>query len=237
MSVHKRYTVIYCLLACTLFIVGAKCALKSGADSKHIINVPYISQEGCAATGCELVSATMVLNYYGCHASVEDVIRHTPVSNITQTKNGLSGDDPAQYFIGDPYSPNGYGCYAPVIVSVMNDFFKVDGTIEAVNLTGKDIDTLINGYIKSDNPVLIWATSNMKEPAKGNRWILRGTDKTFQWIAGEHCLVLVGCDENNYYFNDPYNSNGVMAFDKSLVAKRYISLGKQAVAVRKATKN
>lgn len=235
MSEHKKRAVIYCLLACTL-LVGAKYALNNVTSSKYIINVPYISQEDCAATGCELVSATMVLNYYGCHISVEDVIRHTPMSNLAQTENGLSGDDPAQYFIGDPHSPNGYGCYAPVIVSVMDDFLNVDGTKEAVDLTGTDIDALINCYTKNNDPVLIWATSNMKEPSKGNEWVVNGTGKTFQWIAGEHCLVLVGCDMNNYYFNDPYNSNGIMAFDKNLVTERYISLGKQSVAVRNVAK-
>lgn len=233
MAIQKRHVKKYyfVVLAFVLFAAGAKCVFDNVSSSKHIINVPYISQEGLASTGCELVSAAMVLNYYGCSVSVDDVIERTPTSSLVQTQNGLVGDDPSDYFIGDPYSANGFGCYAPVIVSDMNYFLKKNGTKKAVNLTGTDIDTLISDYVKKNNPVLIWATSNMKEPSKGKSWVIKGTGKTFQWILGEHCLVLIGCDNNNYYFNDPYGSNGVILFDKDLVVKRYISLGKQAVAV------
>ena len=43
--------------------------------------------------------------------------------------------------------------------------------------------------------------------------------------------MLVGYDDNLYYFNDPYDSNGIIGYDKELVEKRYRALGSQAVAV------
>lgn len=34
-----------------------------------------------------------------------------------------------------------------------------------------------------------------------------------------------------YYMNDPYNSNGLRAYERSVVEARYAALGYQAVAI------
>jgi uncharacterized protein YvpB len=199
---------------------------------KKIIQVPYISQEGTLPTGCELVSAAMILNYYGCHVTVGQVVAKTPLSELIEsTEGGLVGENPTEAFIGDPYSESGIGCYAPVVVSVMNSFFSESGTKKAINVTGTKLETLVSSYIDRDSPVLIWATMNMEETYPAGVWTLKETGATFRWIGGEHCLVLVGYDENKYYFNDPYESNGLIAFEKELVNSRFITLGQQAVAV------
>ncbi|WP_326975658.1 C39 family peptidase [Caproicibacter sp. BJN0012] len=198
---------------------------------KKIIDVPYISQQGTLATGCELVSSMMVLKYYGYDVTADEIVARTPRSDLTQSKNGLTGAHPSDAFIGDPHSPNGFGCYAPVITLVMNSFFEGDGTKKAVDVTGTDLESLIHNDIDHDIPVLIWATSNMKQPKSGKSWTIENTGETFQWILGEHCLVLVGYDQDSYYFNDPYESNGLIAFKKGIVEDRFQTLGQQAVAV------
>ncbi|WP_164918921.1 C39 family peptidase [Caproiciproducens sp. NJN-50] len=198
---------------------------------KKIIDVPYISQQGTLATGCELVSSMMILKYYGYDVTADEIIRRTPQSDLTQSNNGLTGAHPSEAFIGDPHSPNGFGCYAPVIASVMNSFFERDGTKKAVDVTGTDLESLIHNYIEHDTPVIIWATSNMKQPRAGKSWTIENTGDTFQWISGEHCLVLVGYDQDSYYFNDPYESNGLIAFEKGIVEDRFQTLGQQAVVV------
>lgn len=219
-----------------LFFLGAVLLLVPMAlayrnvNRELILSVPYISQKGILSTGCELVSAAMVLNYYGSDVSVEEVVAKTPRSDLTKTKNGLTGNHPAQTFIGDPHSPDGFGCYAPVVVSVMNSFLSGSGK-KAVDLTGTGIEELAYGYVAGGRPVVLWATMNMREPAPGKSWTLTGTGETFHWVAGEHCLVLVGFNKDSYYFNDPYDSNGLIAFGKNLVADRYEALGRQAVAV------
>lgn len=200
------------------------------ANRQIVLSVPYISQKGKLATGCELVSTAMVLNYYGESVSVEDVVAKTPHTNLTETKNGLTGSHPSQFFIGNPYSPDGFGCYAPVVTAVMNAFLSESGK-KAINLTGAELEELARDRVANGSPVILWATMNMKEPRPGKSWTLTETGETFRWIAGEHCLVLVGFDKDSYFFNDPYDSNGVISFDKELVKTRYESLGKQAVAV------
>ena len=44
-------------------------------------------------------------------------------------------------------------------------------------------------------------------------------------------MLLVGYDEDSYYFNDPYNSNGTVKYHKNLVTKRWEELGKQSVVL------
>ena len=46
-------------------------------------------------------------------------------------------------------------------------------------------------------------------------------------------MVLVGYDAENYYLNDPYNNNGLVKYEKSLVNSVYESLGSQAIALIK----
>lgn len=221
-----------CFSVVALLLLPASLVLPN-ANLETLLSVPYISQKGKLATGCELVSAAMVLNYYGEGVSVEDVVAKTPRADLVQTKNSLTGSHPAKVFIGNPHSPNGFGCYAPVVVSVMNSFLSQSGK-KAVNLTGAELDELARNRVRNGSPVILWATMNMKEPRPGKSWTLTETGETFQWIAGEHCLVLVGFNKDSYFFNDPYDSNGLISFEKVLVKQRYEALGKQAVAVTEA---
>jgi len=44
--------------------------------------------------------------------------------------------------------------------------------------------------------------------------------------------VLVGYDSKTYYFNDPYQNNGLMPYPRELVERRFAELGCQSVTVR-----
>ena len=44
-----------------------------------------------------------------------------------------------------------------------------------------------------------------------------------------HCLLLVGVDEESYYFNDPMAGKAV-TYPKGAVARAYEGLGRQALA-------
>lgn len=78
---------------------------------------------------------------------------------------------------------------------------------------------------------MIWATMGMKESKQGRKWRLKNGSE-FTWIAGEHCLVLVGYGEDYYYFNDP-QSGSTVAYQKALSEKRFKELGNQAVYIYK----
>lgn len=200
--------------------------------TEKILKVPLIGQAESLPTGCELTSSMMLLKYYGYTTTADELVRRTPKCPLLSENHQTYGMNPNQAFIGDPRTSDGLGCYATVISAVVDSYFWDDGKYKTVNETGTDLEDLAHDYIDQNSPVLIWATVDMADPKAGQSWILADTNRTFQWISEEHCLVLVGYDEGRYYFNDPNDPGEVKSYDKNLVKKRYQALGKQAVAVQ-----
>jgi len=196
------------------------------------IDVPYINQSVKYPTGCESVSTVMLLHYLGYDITVDEFIEKKLEKKGFKEKDGrLYGPDPYQYFVGSPYDPDSYGCYAPVICKALEK--TIGKEYDVVDETGAELSELTEKYIDQDMPVILWACINMREPVDGPYWQLYGTGKEFKWISNEHCMLLVGYDEDHYYFNDPYENNGVTAYPKEVVADRYYAQHSQAVGVKK----
>ena len=89
---------------------------------KKIISVPYIDQTEQYPTGCESISAVMMLQYLGYDITPEQFIDCFLYKRDFEFHNGyLYGPHPADAFIGSPYNDEkgSYGCYAPVIAMAM----------------------------------------------------------------------------------------------------------------------
>ena len=94
------------------------------------------------------------------------------------------------------------GCYAPVIEKDINKYLAdVNANYIATKLYNKSLEYLCSQYIDKNIPVILWATTDMKAPYNGRK--IPYGDGYIQWIAPEHCLLLVGYDDNNYIFHDP----------------------------------
>ncbi len=194
------------------------------------INVPYISQKGVLPTGCETVSATMLLRYYGYSTSIYDFVdKYLKKADFEYINGRPYAPTPDEAFIGNPRSSSGFGCFPPVIEAALKLILSSTHTPKVT--TGTPIDALIKEYIDKDTPVLLWATINMLPSYNGYSWYTRPNNEKFTWTAQEHCLVLVGYDNNKYYFNDPYNNNGVIGYDKALVKKRFAELGMRSLVI------
>lgn len=200
-------------------------------NDRVLITTPYLSQEDKYPTGCECVSAAMLLQFWGYSYTVDDlIIKFLPMSQLRENRRGeLSGVSPEQAFIGSPYLADSYGCYAPVICQVLEK--AVESEHEVKNLTGMEIEQICSEYLDEGIPVLCWVTINMNPSSEGTSWRLEGENSWFTWISQEHCMVLLGYDQSDYYFHDPYNGNGLVQWEKSLVEMRYEELGCQAVAI------
>jgi len=199
--------------------------------SDKVLSVPIIAQFPDFPTGCESVSAVMTLRYYGATISVNDFVdKHLPKSNHFWRRNGvLHGPDPNEYFIGDPASKNSFGCMAPVIEKALISYF---GSAERVkNTTGESLSSLCTTYIDQGMPVLVWATIGMITTEGGDSWLLED-GSTFTWPKNEHCMVLIGYDNQRYYFNDPYRGT-VKSYARALCESRYADLGMQSIAITK----
>ncbi len=199
-------------------------------QAENIIDVPLICQYPALPSGCESVSAAMVLRYYGADITAEEFASsYLTCSELYSADGRLFGPDPDMAFAGSPFSESySYGCFAPVIVNAVN---RIGLAYCAAEITGASLSELCAEYIDSGKPLLIWATMDMREPEAGRSWYLPdGTE--FTWTAGEHCLVLVGYDEYSYFLNDP-RSGGLVRYPKKLVERRFSQLGSQAVYICK----
>lgn len=206
------------------------------ARHKKLLNVPYIYQMDKYPTGCESVSTVMVMRYFGMPITVEKFIdSYLPQGRapFRDENDERFGDDPRKVFLGSPYSKSGWGCYAPVIVTAANKCIDRK-KFEVKNITGTAFDTLCKTYIDNEIPVIVWATTDMLplRPHKASHtWNIIGTSETFTWKSPMHCLVLVGYDDNNYYFNDSQREKN-FRYAKADVLTAYKALGMQAVVIQ-----
>ena len=193
--------------------------------SKYIellLDVNNVEQNPELPTGCEVTALTTTLNYFDYN------IDKLTLSDLFLPKGEIGKTHPDEAFIGNPRSQHSYGAYAPVIVKTANDYLnKAESQYQAYNISGGDFSTLIK-YLYDGYPVIIWATMNMQPSYLTTKWNLNG--KEFQWIAREHCLVLVGFTKDEYIIADPLKK-GLTYYNKDLVETRYNELGKQAVVI------
>ncbi len=209
--------------------------------SYTIKDVPLLQQGTRYPSGCESVSSVMLLRYYGYKITVDDFIDdYLPKGYFDlESTTGMTGPDTESVFIGSPYSEDALGCFPPAICTAMNSYLKGKG-YRAVDVSGSSTELLLNRYIVNNQPVLIWATMWMQEPAVTYEWKVKGAKSyssykdgdTCKWLANEHCMVLVGYDDEYYYLNDPL-SEYMVEYDRSVFDTRYAQMGKNAVVLEK----
>jgi uncharacterized protein YvpB len=171
------------------------------------LDVNNILQNPELPTGCEAVSATIVLNYYGANMSKTELVdEYLPYS-----------DDPNQGFCGGtPYDKSDgsdmqWVAAAP-IATAMNQALVAHG----MNYTAKDISGTsfenVLTYVKNGHPVVFWALENMSR--------------------GSHTLVLMGydLDAGVCYFADPMKE-GIQAYSVDSTRYAYNTRGQYAVVV------
>lgn len=216
-------------------------------ESRVLLSVNYISQlqEGYP-TGCESACAVMALQYEGISIDMKEFVtkdlNYEPVreeavvdEKISGTavdgKNHLMGPDPNQAFAGNPSQADGYGCFLPVIKTAVEHVFerrKISG--EAVDYSGKKLDEFVENTIGQGKPVIIWVTNGFVKYKDGTRWFIRGENRKFTWTKGEHCILIVGYDDEQYYYHDPLNGE-VLGKEKDAVETSYEWMGMQAMSL------
>lgn len=194
------------------------------------LSVPYLSQKDLLPTDCEIVSAMMLLDYYGQPVSLDEMLSHLPCEPFSESDGTLYGPHPDEAFVGNPLTPEGFGCYPPVICRALQEILGDSALVQ--NTTGAGLRELSARFLSAGTPVLIWATINMEPSSQGRSWFVRSTGEKFTWRKNEHCLVLTGFDGTYYYLNDPYNGNGKIKVAKELLEERYQEMGRRSLAVK-----
>lgn len=203
--------------------------------NKKILSAPYIDQSVKYPTGCESVSAVMLLQYVGVPITVDEFIeKYLEKCEFEEREGQLFGADPNQYFCGSPYDNDSFGCYAPVICRALEKVLGAE--YEIINETNTPIETLVKKYLEQNMPVIFWACINMREPVIGPQWRLLDSGELFTWISNEHCMLLVGYDDEGYYFHDPHENRGLIRYEKALVEDRHKAQYSMAVGVQRKNK-
>ncbi len=204
----------------------------SSVDTSHLtkrqikLNVNYVPQNPELPTGCEITSLTTVLNYYGYNVSKTDMSDN--YLDKTMDKMG----DFWEVFVGNPRK-NGFGCYAKPIVTAANRYlYEQDGKYTAINYSGAKFESLLT-LVQDGTPVIIWGTmygekeNNLRVPYATIKWNINGKD--LQWLAPEHCMVLIGydLDRSVAIMSDP--QRGIVEYDLETVKARYLAMHSQCV--------
>ena len=202
----------------------------------RVLHVPYIDQSVRYPTGCESVSAVMLLRFLGMEITVDEFIgRYLEKKAMTERDGRFYGPNPRECFCGSPYDADSFGCYAPVICKALEKALTEsagEGRYAVVDETGTPTERLLRDYIDEGLPVLYWACIDMREPIVGPTWNLYETGEEFTWISNEHCMLLVGYDGEAYYFNDPFENHGLICYPMTVVENRHAAQYDMAVGIK-----
>ncbi len=185
-----------------------------------LLNFNEIYQYPQLPTGCEITSLAMVLNYYGQNIDKIQLLNYMPM--------GVYGEDSFyNTFIGSPYSSHGFGCYVQALIQTLKNY---SNQYNYLNLTGSTLREL-QPYIAKGYPIIVWATIDMMNGYQSQSWQVNG--ETITWITNEHCLVLIGYDNQRNVFITADPLRGLIQYDSSLLESRYNLLGNQALLIER----
>lgn len=196
------------------------------------LNVPHLSQmDYDLPNGCEATAATMLLQYWGLDISPTQFVDDYLPCEQTSIRWGCRyGPNPKQFYAGDPRSENnGWGCFAPVIVTALNRCLP-SGYI-AKNVSGMSLASLQEQYLAHNIPVAVWVTVDMEEVDKIIQWQSNDGEESFLYPANEHCMVFTGCENDQYYFADPLKEEQATAYATQDAVRAYNEMGMQAVVI------
>lgn len=189
-----------------------------------IKNVPMIYQNPTLPTGCEIVSATMLLQWAGVPVSANDIANAIPKGALPHQSNGkLIGGNPNYEFVGNPYKQSGFGVFHKPIADCINQYKT------AYDLTGCSFEQILR-VIDSNRPVVVWVTINMKEPRVNSVWYDTKGNKVV-WKVPEHAVVLIGYTRTHVIVNDPLKGAGVK-YNRADFEKYWVYMGRQAVTIK-----
>ncbi len=194
-------------------------------------DVPYIDQREKYPTGCESVSTVMALRYAGLDISVEEWIdRYLPKGNGPHAENGiLTGANPWKAFPGDPYSPDGWGCFVPVIEKAAEEALAGTG-YRLKPLYNLPFAALCRLYLQWGIPVILWATLDMAEGRPCRPWRMDDGSGDYTWTEPMYCLLLTGFDGENVYCNDPMRGKDTV-YPLEKAEKAYYTMHTQAAVI------
>ena len=188
------------------------------------LDVPELFQKPELPTGCESVALTMALMFEGFELDKTTIAREFLIYN-QETDNMAVG------YIGDPFTEEGAGCFAPAIAGTAVCFFEDQGyDYQAYDISGTEFEELLS-YVAIGRPVIVWGTMYMEEPVFTDT-VTEYNGKVYRWYMQEHCMVLSGYDlkTQTVIINDPLE--GIVTRDMTEFHEIYDKTGQNAVVLK-----
>ena len=114
----------------------------------------------------------------------------------------LYGNDLNEYFIGDPFTENGYVCGTGAIVTAATHYLTdVGSVLQAEDKTGTDAEELYE-IVSQDTPVVVWVTIGMADRAATAGWH-PGEGNPLEGITNDHGERMVGDTAMTFVFAAP----------------------------------
>ncbi|MBQ4065148.1 MAG: C39 family peptidase [Clostridia bacterium] len=221
-------------------VVNPESAMESVTEAPspivgYVNGVPYLSQYPRYPNGCEIVSTVMLLRYLGISITSEEFITQYLKMGPLPTVNGV-GPDPSKVFCGDPRWQEAWGCNAPVILDSLSLIPSVDELTVSFS-DCKSLDELCHEYIDAGYPVIVWGMLGMRRTTLNQLFLTWQTEagQAIHYNRNHHCLLLVGYDDENYYYHDPQSygtyGNGAVAYPKDSSSWAFSLMGNQSIAI------
>lgn len=203
----------------------------SNNDEKVILsNVPLIQQLPELDRGCEVTSLAIMLQYAGI--AVDKMQLANEIKKVDFMNDGVRGN-PNEGFVGSIYtfSESGYGVYHRPLFQLAKKYLPN----KAVDLTGKSIEELYKS-VKSGQPVVMItnATFAPLDEDEFTTWETNSGDVSITY--NEHCVVLIGYDEEFVYIRDPLEDSLDVKVPRGEFEKAWMQMGSQAISYVKSSK-
>lgn len=194
-----------------------------------MVDAPVVKQLPELPPGCEIVSLTMLLNFYGITKSkmelVEEMVKD-PTPAKWQNGSVVYWGNPYTGYVGDVTGKSrGFGVYHTGLFPTLQA-----NVATAVDLTGSEFD-VIERQIAEGIPVVVWTTIDFALPKKWVTWDtpIGPIETTFMM----HAVLLVGYDEQHVYVNDPLSGKKAHKLNKEQFLATWDVMGKQALSYTK----
>ncbi len=193
---------------------------QEGEFEKHLIMDGFL-QFPELPTGCEAVSLTNVLNYYGFNLDKFEIVDNYLLYATEEYPIG---------FGGNPYEEEGTCIFPKGIVDTANNFLtEQDSDLRAYEISGTDFSDLYE-YIQQGIPVLLWVTDTWDYPEYSDV-IYQYENYIYYDYYEEHCVVFSGYyrEDNVVEIQDPHC--GIQVIDRDTIESVYDACGMLAVII------
>ncbi|MDQ8734865.1 C39 family peptidase [Paenibacillus sp. LHD-38] len=199
--------------------------------SKVYMDVEELMQKPELPNGCEIVSLTAVLNYYGYEVSKTEMAdKYLPKQPFTIKANKLYGPDPYKAYAGNPRDLKGaFFSYAPPIVKAAKLYLDAVGDSKRVaDVSGSSREQIIE-YLNKGIPVVVWTTLDLSKPKMNAAWYFNDTGDYFPAPVNLHVVVLNGYEDNLVHVMNPLK--GQVTYNADTFFKSYDEMGSHALIV------